>query len=394
MKKRIKIIFCFIITLLIVTQTGCQSERELNQLVIVMGIGLDSDQQNPDNIKVIAQIVLPGSMKQSENGGSSGSSGKAYENVESSSSDTFDAVREYTHMLTGKLYIAHNQIFIISRAVAEKGMEQYMDFFIRAVETRPTAIIAISDTTAEAVLSVQSKLNEFPAINIQKLVEDSVSHSQTAEVNLINYINAMQSETVSFFAPMVFIEQNAEGTVASVKGLAVFSRDKMVGEFNEDETRGLLWVKGLVKSGVLKVTVSGGIASLEISGAQGSVSPSVEDGKVSMKITVSAKTRLGEQTGKEDLSTPEMTKMLEGLAEEKIENEITQAYTKAVSLGADVFGFGEQIHKYYMNDWRKMKDKWAETFPQIQLDMKINVDVTADGTITKPILSEKGTNNE
>ncbi|HPK16352.1 MAG TPA: Ger(x)C family spore germination protein, partial [Clostridia bacterium] len=59
MHGRLKTIVCAALAALALLSSGCQSARELGDLVIVMGIGMDGDREKPGNIKLTAQIVLP-----------------------------------------------------------------------------------------------------------------------------------------------------------------------------------------------------------------------------------------------------------------------------------------------------------------------------------------------
>ena len=132
------------------------------------------------------------------------------------------------------------------------------------------------------------------------------------EVNLLDYIDAMQSTTRSFMAPLVQVVDCGGEKAVRVNGMAVFKKDKMVGVLSEDETRGVLWVLGKVSSAAINVEIAGGIASIEVLSAQGSATPVVSDGKVTMKVSVSANAKLTEQTCEENLETIENMKKMQG----------------------------------------------------------------------------------
>ena len=153
MRRKLKAFICAALgALTLFMVAGCASTRELNELVIVMGVGMDVDNETPGNMILIAEIVLPGKISSSDKGGSS--SDTPYSNMDSSAANTFEAIREFTHMVSGKLYTAHAEIFVIGREMAERGISPNMDFFVRAKETRPTSKIVVSDTTARDALDV------------------------------------------------------------------------------------------------------------------------------------------------------------------------------------------------------------------------------------------------
>lgn len=385
MHGRLKTIACAALAALALLSSGCQSARELGDLVIVMGIGMDGDREEPGNIKLTAQIVLPEKISSSQDGGasSSGSEGPYY-NLGSSEKNTFEAVRGYTHMVSGKLYIAHTQVFVIGSEMAREGIAPYLDFFTRAKETRPTAKIVISETTASEMLGVKPQKEMLPAIHISQLVEGQMVNSQSKEITLLDYVKAMQSTTASLIAPILRIEEKEGKQVLSVSGMAVFKEDKMVGELSGDETRGVLWVMGEIRSAVINVEIAGGIASFDVLNAKSSVSPTVSGGKVAVKIDVAASVKLAEQTCEENLATQDRIKELQALAGEAIRSEILLAYQKAASLKADVFGFGEMIHHRDKASWREIEPDWDRLFPEITLDVNAEVTIKSVGSLERP----------
>ncbi len=374
-----------LIPLLICLQTGCENARELNDLVVVMGVGLDEDAQKPQNIKLIAQIVLPnniGAGSSSGEGGGSASSEKPFCNIESSAENSFDAIREFTHIVCNKLYLAHNQVFVISKAIARRGIMQYMDFFVRAKETRPTTLIVIADQTAAEILGVEPKMCLMAAINIMQLIPQQANNSQSMEATVLDYLNAMHSDTAAFLAPMIFLKHQEDETFLSVKGLAVFVKDKMVGELNADETRGLLWVLGKVKSGAMNVTVAGQKVSVDIVSCKTKLTSEIQDGNIIMSIDIDQKGTLALQSGSENLVTDDAFSQIETEVERSIREEIMLAFEKAKALGADVFDFGETLHKYHLEQWQTMHANWAEIFPTIELDIRIKSTIVGAGILT------------
>ncbi len=385
MRKMLKMIACAALALLVMQGPGCQGARELSDLVIVMGLGMDSDAKNQENMKLTAQIVLPEKISSSQgNGGSSSNSQGPYYNLDISAPNTFEAVRGYTHMVSGRLYIAHTQVFVIGRAVAQEGIAPHLDFFTRAKETRPTAKIVIAETTASEALSIKPPTETLPAIYIAELIDGQTFNSQSKVATMLDYVKAMQSPTASLVVPILHIEENEGNQMLAVSGMAVFKEDKMVGELSKEETRGLLWVLGDVRSTVVNVEIAGGIASFDVLNAKSNVSPILVDDKVVMKIDVVVSVKLVEQTCKENLANPESIKELQSLAEEVIRGEIMLAYYKAASLQADVFDFGGLIHQRDKASWHKMEADWDRLFSAITLDISTDISIKSTGPLEKP----------
>lgn len=388
-KMKRSIAFIFSILILSSMLCGCGSQRELNTLVIVMGMGIDTDTNQPNNVKLIAQIVKPNKIKgaSSESSGP-GTSQQAYYNLDSSASNSFEAIREFTHETNNKLYIAHTQVIVIGRDMAMRGIQAPLDFFLKAKETRPTTNIVISSTSAADILDVMPQLDMLPAIHINKLVKAQEANSQSREVNIQQFTNIMLSKASSLVVPLISVVQAGEDKELSVKGMAVFKGDKMVGEINEKETRGLLWVKGWIASGAINVDIDDGQGSMEITSSNSELSPAVKDGKVTMKLKISVDSVLSTQTCHKNLATPEGFKELEKLQSEEIKTEILASLAKAQDMGTDIFDFGEELHKFDASAWKDMKDNWQAVFPTVQMDIEIESHIRAAGVIIKPALPE------
>ncbi len=95
MKNPIRLILIILVCLFcILGTTGCWDRRELNDLAIVMGIGLDKPQQSSENIQVTAEIARPGEIKsvKKEEGGGSGGGSQGYYNVKNTGDTLLDAL--------------------------------------------------------------------------------------------------------------------------------------------------------------------------------------------------------------------------------------------------------------------------------------------------------------
>lgn len=383
----VKATLCALLTMAFLFSVGCSPDaRELNELIIVMGIGLDVDMDTPGNIKMTAQIVLPQRVSSGGGDSSSGGSERAFINVSSAASNTFQAVRQYTHLVPGKLYISHNQLIVIGRDLAEQGISRPLDFFSRARETRPTLNLLVADTTAEEAMSIQPDLNLMPANYLDKLIEGQSANSQSINTDMIDYVSAMQSKTLSLVVPIVRLTTNAGTPVQMLEGVAVFKGDVMVGELSTTETRGLLWAKNLITSGVVNLGIEDGIATFEIANAKSSAKPVVSpDGKVTIEITVSSQMKLTEQTCTANLATQEYMRQLKGMIETLIDRRIQQALEKAKALHADIFGYGELVHKHYNNLWGDMEPRWDEIFQELTVNVTADVSIISTGAIEEPV---------
>ncbi|NLF43006.1 MAG: Ger(x)C family spore germination protein [Bacteroidales bacterium] len=381
-----KLILCFF---MLFTLSGCFGGREINDLEIVVGIGVDKD-ENTGNILLTAQIV-----REEENGNTEkngGGENGAFWNVTSTGNSIFDAVRQITHKTGNRLFISHNQAVIYGEDIASEGLEKYIDFFLRAHEMRPTALILVAEDRASDVLETKPKTEKFPAANIEKLVESYVFTSQLYKVNMKDFASRLMSTTTAPVAPLVSVLQDNGNKDIYVSGLAVFNKGKMVGKLNQAEVRGLLWVLGKVKSGVIQVCSPNeqGSAVLEILEAESKVTPKLRDGKIVMHIKIKEESSLSEQTTTENLATDPAFEKMQKASEEIIRQEILAAFDKSKELNADIFGFGEMLHKKYSNEWKALKDNWDDLYPSVELKIDVEAKIIKTDLLKKPAWQSEG----
>lgn len=390
MKKRIRRILSFLLCLVLILNTaGCWNRRELNTLAIVLGLGIDKAQE-PGQIELTAQIAKPSTLKSSSKG-EIGGSGKAFWNIKGSGDTLFTTIRDFTHESNRKLYFPHIQVLIFSQDLAEEGVQQQMDLFVRDHETRLNIWILVSKNKASEVLDVVPELDKISAMNITKLLEAQAATSQTSVVKLNQFITRLISKTTAPIAPFIEVTGEGDKKTVQVKGTAVFKKDKLIGELDKMETRGLLWVIDEVKSGMIDVSCSNDDkVSLEILRAKAKVTPELIDDEVHMKIDITEEGTIATQYCTEDIaSTPEKIEALESKQSAAIQEEVMAAIKKAKDLNADVFGFGDVVHQNYRDEWKRLEGDWDEIFPTLEVEITVESKLRRSGRSSRPPAPEK-----
>ncbi|MDD3663615.1 MAG: Ger(x)C family spore germination protein [Candidatus Pacebacteria bacterium] len=369
--------------------SGCWSRRELNDLGIVMGFAIDKGEK--EELDVTVQLIKPGSISTISAGGSGGGTGasgqsNAYWNAKVSGSNLFYMLREITHMVDRKLYTAHAEAIVIGKDLAEEGIKNHLDFFMRDQEVRLSVMLLIADGKASDVFDTNPGLEQIPANNLAKLLQIQHVTSETPEMRIKDYIDCLESGSSSCALPFVKIRKQGEDNNLAIEGSAVLKKDKMVGELDNKETRGLLWTLGKVESGIIDVQAPiDGIAEIEIIEAKSKSTPAIQaDGTIAINVEVKVTGFLGTQSSTADLTKKENTEALKTAAGEAIKDEIKRALKKARDLDADVFQFGELIKKKYPKKWKGMSDQWDEEFKKLKVNMNVEVKITQSGRITKP----------
>lgn len=385
-----KLLIIAMCILLVMSLSGCWNRRELDTLGIVMGVGVDKPME-PGKVQVTAQIVKAGEIKlHNKEGGGGGT--QAFWNVSATGNTVFGTLRSITNKSSRKLFFPHNQVLIFGKSIAEDGIQKYIDFFVRDPETRVNVQVLISEDSASEILNAKSELEKIPANDIAKLVEgEAAATSQTRAVRLRDFIVGLMSKTMASTAPYIKISKDSDKEIAMISGTAVFKGDKLIGSMDKREGRGLSWILGDVKSGIIEVEGPGDDkVALEIISASSKMIPAIKNNKITIKVNIHEEGNIGEQTGPENLSKLAEVAALEKKKAEVIRSEVMAAVTKAQQLDADVFGFGEAVHKKYPSQWKSMESKWDEIFKNVQVEVNVDTKLRLMGRIIRPSAPEKG----
>lgn len=386
MKRRdpAKIVFSLFL-ILALGLSGCWNRRELDTLAIVSGVALDKATE-ASQVQLTAQILKPGEIKSTSKSGGQTGGGNPYFNLTQTGTTDFATIRKMADTSSRRLFWAHNQVIIVSQDLAREGVTKYLDLFIRDPELRLLVFILVAQGRAEDILKTKADLEKVPSLEIAKIMRDVVSSSFAPQITLKKFTERLLSKTTSPIAPLISLKGEGQEKKVSVEGTAVFKRDKLVGQLNAYETRGLLWVLGEVKSGIIEVDCGEGQekAGLEIVRADKKILPQMKDGKISITVKIREEGALAEQMCSENYTKLPAWTTLEEKQTAAIENEVRSALKKAQQLNTDIFGFGDAVHQKYPRLWKEIEPKWDEVFPTLEINVAIEAILSRSGRAAKP----------
>lgn len=405
MYKKIISLLTLVITVFVFC-SGCSiktAKRDLSSLAIVIGLAIDkSDGENQgfenfgndkEKILMTAQVVRNDSVGQQGNSGQGASSsekgdiGKPYWNVEAVGANLLETIRSATHITNRSLYLAQNQVVIISSDVAKDGIAEYLDFFFRDHETRYDVNLIISEGKAGEVLATESHLDNLPAQDLYKLINSQKRDSGTPNCTLFSFIRDYKTIYKSSLVPFVRI-MKPEGENRSpflfVAGSSIFTEDKMVGILDEKQTRGVLWISDQVKDGIVTVDYNATFVSLEIINSKGGFEVMCRDGKIKVKSRVEAVFSLGEYQGGGGFDSKTIS-ALENLCRDEIKKEINEGFEKIKENNADVLGIANYLNCYEYKKWQDIKTDFIELYKNADIEMDVDVQIIRTGSLLKPI---------
>jgi spore germination protein KC len=370
--------FLLVINIIIVLVfSGCTGARELKDLAMVSALGIDKGEE--DELKITSQIINLSKSGNTQEGGS----GISFENITKTSTNIFDAIRNTTLNINQKLYYPHMKVIVLGEEAVKNNFTQNIDFFIRDPEIRSTTGILISRDKASEILKVippsSQTINGF---YIDDLIKVAYANSMVTEVTLQDITEILANKTTSLTVPYIVINEHDK---LELKGMAIIKRERLVGKLNYKESRGLLWVLGKAKSGIIKIKdEKGQRISLEMIRSKSKVTSQIKGNQITMTIKVTEVGNVGEYMGSQQC-TPEVIKKCIARKEKVITEEIKTTIEKAQNLNADIFGFGQIIHQEHPQRWKEIKDDWDQIFPRINTKIIVKSAIERVGIINKTI---------
>lgn len=359
-----KKLLCLIFTILILSSlTACSVQ--LSDYLIIKGIGIDySDEQYTVTVRYVDT-----NEETSE------------KNYTSQGTTVYDALNQLS-LISGKipLYSAADYI-IYSEEVAEKGLDEALDFFVRYFKAKANISLYICENTASEILEFKKDDQLISSDYILESTQNRDTVGKTVNATVLDYVSYMENESMAILVPYLFIkDEEIFGTRS-----AVFSDYKLKYIFDETDTKAYLAAKGQLTgtSEVIKLS-TGELITIEISETSSNFDGEIIDGSLNFTLCVDVQTAVVSMPiSLQNIDYDELEQKLE----EKIENEIKSCLSTDNLLEADFFGISNYIYRNYWKEWAN-SDESLENFDDGSLvEITVNIDFIKTGEEDNPFYS-------
>ena len=388
-----------LILLVIFLFTGCYNYRELNNLSITTAIGIDKEDD-----KYLLTIQVVNTQKVGSDTNSTGEQSKfiAYETT----GETLqEALRRIVLESPRRLYINHLQLIVIGEEVADEGIAQIFDFFMRNPEIRKQSqMVLAKEGKAKDVLEVLTPLVTLSSKNIVDSMDATskylgISEDNTFEQQVKTYLNDKQ-DIIMTSVKVIGNEETGENTESLkdvspntkllIQGSGVFKKDKLVGFLTEDESVSANFINNKIKDTIINIECdTNKYVSIEL------MKPSVEVNPVSnelkVKINVNGQGNIKEVDCNYDLNDEKVIAEIEKKTEEKIKNDLKNVLYKTINeYKTDIFGFLDKIYKSNPKYYNSIKDNWYdENLQKLEIETKVDFTLKGKGNIVTVIPDEE-----
>ncbi len=379
MKGIFALFFIFCMCLL----SGCWDQKELNDIVLVDGVGIDKAKDG--KVEVTISMVIPQAQSASEaGGGAKGAGGTQLVGVRYATGVTVaKALEQLQTKIPRKIFFGHLQAIVISEKIAKEGITDYLDLFLRHPRPSTHSYVFISKGSAKELLSLQTDLYS-PVEIIRGIARSETLMNKT----VLDVLEMLKDGDTAI--PMIEKLPPEKGkkpnqTIPYLNKTAIFNKDKMVGSIDDSLTRGAMWIRNEIKEARITMIPKNENEpiTLAVLNAKTKLVPKISGDKWKMTIKGRASGEIISNYGNRNLKDKKMMDKLEKQFAKEIEERMakTVQYVQKKKK-VRIFEFGEAFERKYPKRWNEVKDRWVEIYPTVEVDYDVKVNIRSQGVGT------------
>ncbi|MEH6994672.1 Ger(x)C family spore germination protein [Neobacillus drentensis] len=391
MKTKLPILIIFIFSSL----SGCSNYSELNEIAIVLGVGIDYNPEK-DTYEAVYQVVNP-----KENAAKqTGSGATPVHNLKTSGKTLSEAANNTAHVFSRKNIYSHIQLVIIGEQLAKKESLNFIfDVFERDARVRVNVPVVIArgdqvKTTMDILPTIDQipvrtmvgklrnssrLLGEYGEIKINEVIEDLTSLGAEVAINGISIKGDKKAGSSK-----ENIDKMQKAYVA-LNGVAIFKKGKLVGWLDGKKTKSIQIINNKVENTNIKIHCNKKrYNSVMVNHLKHHSKVHIKNNQAVITVQANAFGYISELLCNKDITKRKVIKEFEKKAEQELEKEIKEGIIEAQKLKSDVFGFGEILRITHQSQWKKYKHQWGDLFSEAKVNVEVNLEIEGTGMRISP----------
>lgn len=391
-----------LLVLSVLIPTGCWDMREINELGMVMAVGVDN-LSNSQTYTVTVQIANLNPTDSSKS--QSGSRAESMWIVSGEGKSIFEAIRQISKVSSKKIMWAHNNIIIIGESCARNGIIPVLDFFTHSPETRLKTPVVVAKGDASDYISTSAVDEDISGISLSEIFRFSTLTAESLQTDMLRLAADMYSSDSQpilssiDFKNKILPNSGQPQKIINLSGSAVFDKDKLLGFLSPEETRGVALVLNSFNNTTNNTVITvidpehdNKAVSVETKNVKTKLVVNISEHLPDISIQISGIGKIVEEGASTNLSIQAMKTHLEELIDNKIADDINLALDKVQKdYQSDVLGFGKLIHAQHKEAWQTdINDKWSTIYPEMPVTIAVDIRITNSSVKTKPMDAQKG----
>lgn len=380
---------------------GCWNRRELNELAVVVALGVDMDEKG---YTVTAQVVNP-----SEVNTQLSTSGSATVVTYTEKGVSIpDALQRMLGKAPRQLYLAHLRVLVFGEQLARKGLIEILDYVSRSHEIRSDFYMLVAkQSKARDILSVLTPFEKIPADSLFSSIKLSDKRwAATGRITLQHFITVLDrggsnpvlsgvrvSGELSKGRTNELLKDLRPETLLVREGLAVFKKDKLVGWLGEDDSKTVNYMLNQVNGTVAHVPCPDGTKgniSINIVRSKSRIKAKTDgNGEPAFTAQLDLEANINAIQCDMQMNDPSaMTSIEKELEKLAWHNTLVNIREVQSKYGSDIYGFGEALHRQKPKLWKAYKNDWDRYFRKAPIDVEVKVAIRKVGSIIQPLVKD------
>ncbi|MBX0356116.1 Ger(x)C family spore germination protein [Halobacillus sp. Nhm2S1] len=367
--------------ILLFVLTGCWDIKEIEDVGIVTGMGLDFNEET-DELTMINQYVVPARIPTQQS--SSQHQSDPYQNISQSGKTFFEIIRNNSLESNRPPNYTHLKSILASTALFEKERaDQVIDLFIRDHEFRRTTPVYLTRGPVLDILNTEPAKELFPSIQIKSLSENFQKNNQNPTNLSIGDMSQLISEDKSFLIPGITLN---EGNIkSSGAGIIEAESSNYVGWIDVEDMEGVRYIHNTVQGGFIYLDeemVQEGPIILEIKGSKTKFQTKVTGDEPEMTLQIATSTVLAEDWGTgRDVYKAGWKKEIEEASNNVIQGKVERVLKIAQQeYRIDFLDISKWIQIHEPKYWKEHEKEWNEIFPDMNFNVEVTTEITDFGT--------------
>lgn len=361
----------FFLGLLLFSFTSCGTVKQLRDKSLVQGVGID---KTKGGFEVTFQVL--------DISKSSGTGKDVKGNITttySAKGNTIStAIANGQKVLDRETFMAQNKLLVVSEKVVKEGLEQVLDYFIRAKSCRPDVQMAVTKESAKKIIEAQCKDAIIPAEKIQKTIINGEYNAKSVNLMVMDVVNAYKNPVSGIYLPVLKLFTDDEKENVTLDGVAVLSKKGLQGYLNDEQTRGLLWATNQLHNSILVIkTKKLGEVSLRVRRSHTKTSIAAKDNRIHFTISVDCRANVNEISEGMNLTLSQADLAeVQKEAEQLIKREVTETSEKCLGqFHADTLSIGRKLSQKDYKFYKKIKNNFEDELPFVQITINAKVTI-------------------
>lgn len=352
--------------------TGCWDSRSIEDISLVIGVGIDLEEES-ENISLGHQIIVPPS-----NGGDS-SQGSPFKNIYTSGKTVHGAIRNLA-LRDDPVYSDHQRILLIHNSVLKKyTLDEVINQLVKDDKTRRSLYVFTTNESIKKIFSTTDS-DEIPSNQLYSLIENRGRSTKILPAVSLGKVSSNLQKKASFVLQNVEVINNQ---VALAGGAVILNGHISDHELSVDDIATLNWLTGSIEGGVISTKKDSMPLAFEILGdVKVQVKSEYKNDRMYFTINSEAQGRISEDWNEEEDSFKEdysadRARVIEDEVEDRVIDFIHMLQTEVKS---DVAGLSEYVKVQQPDFWTEHKNEWNRYFTEAEVSFNVSVTVEDFGT--------------